>query len=134
MFSRRRLMGFNFKRYLLFSPVLMGILLIYPSFSNASLVIFPTRIELSDQQKTNQLEIFHQESTTATYTIKAVFYRMDPNGAMTEVPNPSPKDRSAAPFLHFSPHSVTLKPNEKQMLRVMLTAPRNLPPGEYRTL
>jgi hypothetical protein len=68
----------------------------------------------------------------ATYRISTEFRRMNTDGSLAEVANPSDRDKAAQDMIIFAPRRVTLAPNEPQSIRIVARPPQGLPDGEYR--
>ncbi len=98
----------------------------------ASLQVFPTRVILSDQTHVANVSLRHLGEKPGKYRIKAVFYRMKPDGSVELVDNPSDAERPFVKMLRFSPHSATLTPGTEQIVRAQFVGPKSLPEGEYR--
>lgn len=115
----------------------MKFLLIYLSFflsihfAHADLQVFPTRVELSDTEKTGQISLRHKGTKAMRYRIETVFYQMRPDGGMEVVKDASKDPNSAVDFFRFSPRQVTLEPNVEQVVRILLRAPADLKEGHY---
>ncbi len=98
----------------------------------SSIQVFPTRIELSDEQRVANISVRHRGNQPGQYRIDAVFYRMTPDGTMAVVEDAKPEERPLSKFLRFSPRQTTLPPNLEQVIRVIVAPPKDLPEGDYR--
>ncbi len=98
----------------------------------ANLQVFPTRVEMNAQKRIANVSLRNQSSKTTPYIIRAVFYRMKPDGNLELLEKGSAEERSLVPYIKFSPRQVTLPPKLEQVVRVMFTGPKSLPDGEYR--
>jgi len=98
----------------------------------ANIQVFPTRVILSDTKKVQTVSVRNKSNETLSYTIKTVFYRMEKDGSMTLVDNPTPEERPLVDHLRFSPRRVRLKPNQQQVIRIMLKKTAKLANGDYR--
>jgi hypothetical protein len=58
---------------------------------------------------------------------------MKNDGGFETITEPDPGQRFAAEFIRFFPRSVTLGPNESQVVKVQLTKTNQLTDGEYRS-
>ncbi|MCE3604170.1 molecular chaperone [Massilia sp. P8910] len=99
----------------------------------AGLMLNPTRVVFTKNQRAAQVELINSDSTPATYRISLVNRRMSESGEFTGVDTAGPDDRFADAMLSFSPRQVTLLPGSAQVVRVMLRKPATLAPGEYRS-
>src|SRR4029079_4551472 len=68
----------------------------------------------------------------ATYRISVDFRRMDENGGLEEVEQPSAAEQVTADMIIYAPRRVTLAPREPQSIRIAARPPQGLPDGEYR--
>ena len=70
----------------------------------------------------------------ATYSISIVGIRMKEDGGFETIGfQPDPNQLFADSFIRFFPRSVTLGPNESQVVKVQLTRTGEIKPGEYRS-
>lgn len=126
--------GILFKRWGGFNPlvsvVCLGVLL--PEMAFAALQVFPTRLTLTDKDRTKHLTLRHMGDKPEVYKIETTFFKMTPTGALEKDPKPGPNERVASKYIHFSPREVTLEPNREQIFRVMAIIPKNIPDGDYR--
>lgn len=95
------------------------------------LLVAPTRIIL-DGGKGAEIVLNNIGDEPATYRISTEFRRMNPDGSLEEVAQPTDKEKAAADMIIFAPRRVTLAPNEPQSIRIVARPPQGLPDGEYR--
>jgi len=98
----------------------------------ANLIVYPTRVFLSDEKKVANLSLRHIGPTPETYRGSLIFFRMNEEGALSLANDPKPEERPALKYIRFTPRATTLTPKKEQVLRVMVAAPRNIPDGDYR--
>ena len=103
-----------------------------PSLAHADLQVFPTRVVLSDGEKTAQVSIRHRGEKPMRYRIDAVYYKMLPDGRMEQLKDLKGVADSGIEYFRFSPRQVTLEPNIEQVVRVLLRLPADAKDGEYR--
>jgi hypothetical protein len=95
------------------------------------LLVAPTRLVLNGGRSAEViLNIIGDEP--ATYRISAEFRRMDANGSLEDVTDPTAAEKAAADMLIFAPRRITLAPREPQSIRIAARPPAGLPDGEYR--
>jgi len=95
------------------------------------LLVAPTRLVL-DGRKGAEIILNNIGDEPATYRISVDFRRMDENGSLDEVPQPTAADQTAADMIIYAPRRVTLAPHEPQAIRIAARPPQGLPDGEYR--
>ena len=95
------------------------------------LLVAPTRIVL-DGGRGTELVLNNIGDEPATYRISVEFRRMNPDGTLDEVSEPTPHEKAAAEMIVYAPRRVTLAPREPQAIRVAARPPQGLPDGEYR--
>ena len=95
------------------------------------LLVAPTRIVL-DGRKGAEIILNNIGEEPATYRISVDFRRMDENGALDDVPQPTAADQTAADMIIYAPRRVTLAPHEPQAIRIAARPPDGLVDGEYR--
>ncbi len=95
------------------------------------LLVAPTRIVL-DGRKGAEIILNNIGEEPATYRISVDFRRMNENGALDDVPQPTAADQTAADMIIYAPRRVTLAPHEPQAIRIAARPPEGLADGEYR--
>jgi hypothetical protein len=106
--------------------------LFFSIFAQADLQVFPTRILLSETERTAQISVRHRGAKTMRYRITTIYYKMNPDGSMEEVKDLTKADHPGMEYFRYSPRQVTLEPNIEQVVRVQLRLPGNVEDGEYR--
>ncbi|HAG91853.1 MAG TPA: hypothetical protein DCL41_08275 [Bdellovibrionales bacterium] len=109
------------------------LLVIISTTASASLQVFPTRVVLTPDQKVFQVSIRHRGDKPETYRISTRYYKMNTDGSMSVADKVSPDDRSADGMFRYSPKKITLKPNEEQVVRILLRRSAGKDKGIYRT-
>lgn len=101
----------------------------------ASLLITPTRVEFDQRSRAAKVSIVNTGSETKTYKIFFRNQKQLPDGKYQhftteeEVANFNTADN----MLRYSPRQVTLKPGERQHVRIAVRRPKDLANGEYRS-
>ena len=117
-----------------FTAVLTAPLVAGPTPAHAGvgdLLVAPTRLVL-DGRKGAEIILNNIGDEPATYRISVDFRRMDQNGSLENVAQPTAADQTAADMIIYAPRRVTLAPHEPQAIRIAARPPRGLPDGEYR--
>ena len=111
--------------------LLLALLLPLPAL--AELMLNPTRVVFSKNQRAAQVELINNSSEPATYRISVVNRRMSDTGEFITVTEAAADERFAGPMLSYSPRQVTLQPGSAQVVRLMIRKPDGLAEGEYRS-
>ncbi|NTU68596.1 MAG: molecular chaperone [Chlorobiaceae bacterium] len=105
-------------------------------FSVQDLLVTPTRIVFEGPTRSAELALINRSNKARSYSISFVQCRMNEDGQIAEIDShdqPGHDERSAAPYLRFTPRRVELEPGQTQMVRLQLRKPSELPEGEYRS-
>lgn len=103
------------------------------AFSQGNLLITPRRVVFEGLVKTQELNLANTGKDTARYNVSIIQYRMNEDGSFVEITEPDPGQNFADKNIRFFPRSVTLAPNEAQVVKMQLTKTNTLTPGEYRS-
>src|SRR5438309_8308662 len=95
------------------------------------LLVAPTRIVL-DGRKGAEVVLNNIGEEPAVYRVSVEFRRMDKDGGLNEVAQPTADDQKAADMIVYAPRRVTLAPHQPQAIRIAARPPQGLPDGEYR--
>ncbi len=106
---------------------LYAIFIFLPRISLAQAQVFPTHLTLTEEASSSYLNIKNVTEKTQTYRIELVKYKMSPDGMMKKSAIP---DTVLAELIKFSPKKISVAPNEKQIVRVMMTSFEQLKEGD----
>lgn len=95
------------------------------------LLVAPTRIVL-DGRKGAEIILNNIGDEPATYRVSVDFRRMNADGTLSDVAEPTDQDKAAAAMIVYAPRRVTLAPREPQAIRIAARPAAGLPDGEYR--
>lgn len=127
-------MRFSPQRLLRLAPVLAAIVIpALPSPAAAQLMIAPTRVVLAGTERSTELILVNKGDEQTAFRIDVENRRMRADGALETVTDIQPGELFAADMIRFSPRRVILDPGARQSLRVSVTVPAGLAPGEYRS-
>jgi len=124
------------KKSFRFSIVCILIALTYFPFdakSQGNLLVTPRRVVFEGNKKSLDLNLANTGQDSATYAISMVQIRMNEDGSFETITDPDPGQNFADKNIRFYPRSVTLPPNEAQVVKVQLLRANELKPGEYRS-
>jgi len=101
--------------------------------AQGNLLITPKRVVFEGSRRSMDLNLANIGNDTATYAISMVQIRMNEDGSFETITEPDPGQRFADRFIRFFPRSVTLGPNESQLVKLQLIRQGEMTPGEYRS-
>lgn len=107
--------------------------LLAPSAAHADLMLYPTRIVMTGNQRSAQVEIINRGDKPETYRINIVNNRMSDTGEISAAKTAEPGEQFADTMLVHTPRQVTLQPGQSQTIRVSVRRPAGLADGEYRS-
>lgn len=102
-------------------------------FAQGDLLVNPRRIVFDGSKRVYELNLANTGSDTARYNISFIQYRMTEDGSFQEITEPEEGQFFADKNLRFFPRSVTLAPNEAQIVKMQVVNYNNLKQGEYRS-
>lgn len=97
------------------------------------MAISPTRVIIQPGQAGGQVTLYNSGAQPVSYRIDAVDLALDPQGGYRELAEGEGAPWSALPMVRYAPRQVTLRPGERQSVKIVSTAARDLPPREYRS-
>lgn len=97
------------------------------------LLINPTRVIFSETTRAVEVHVGNVGKESVAYTIDLVAMRRDKNGNLREVEQDSAEERLVKEMIRFAPRRATIEPGKRQVVKLMLRKPVDLPPGEYQT-
>jgi hypothetical protein len=123
------------KSHYIFLTGLIGLLAILPFdlLAQGNLLITPRRVLFEGSKKSIDLNLANTGRDSATYAISLVQIRMTEDGGFETITEPDPGQRFADKNIRFFPRSVTLGPNEAQVVKVQVIKINDLSAGEYRS-
>ncbi|MBE0661524.1 MAG: molecular chaperone [Bacteroidales bacterium] len=101
--------------------------------AQGDLLITPRRVVFEGNRQQQEITLANTGQDTAKYSISFVQYRMTEEGGFEQIESPEPGQFFADAYLRFFPRSVTLAPNESQVVRMQLRRLPDMVNGEYRS-
>ncbi len=101
--------------------------------AQGNLLITPRRVVFDGSKRSIDLNLANTGHDSATYAISLIQIRMTDDGGFETITEPDPGQRFADRFIRFFPRSVTLAPNEAQVVKIQITRRSQLEEGEYRS-
>lgn len=105
----------------------------FTASAQGNLLITPRRAVFEGQKRSIDLNLANIGLDSATYAISLVQIRMKDDGSFELITAPDPGQNFADKNIRFFPRTVTLAPNEAQVVKVQLIKSGDLAPGEYRS-
>lgn len=106
---------------------------VFRAVAQGNLLITPRRVVFENDKKTQELNLANTGTDTARYVISMIEMRMKEDGSFEQITQPDSTGRYASDYVRFFPHSVTLAPNEAQVVKMQLLRSALLKEGEYRS-
>ena len=125
--------GSNYCFFLISGLILLLILSTKEVAAQGNLLITPRRVVFEGLKKTQELNLANTGADTAKYNVSIVQYRMKEDGSFEEITVPDAGQNFADKNIRFFPRTVTLAPNEAQVVKMQLIRTEGLQPGEYRS-
>ena len=116
---------------LLILPVLL--LTVAETFAQGNLLIMPRRVVFEGPKRSEELNLANIGKDSATYVISLIQIRMKEDGTFQQITQPDSGQQFADKNIRFFPRTVTLAPNESQVVKVQLVRASELKPGELRS-
>lgn len=119
--------------------LLLLVIIIISIFSSGSvtaqgnLLITPRRVVFEGSKRTQDLNLANTGFDSAKYNVSIVNYKMQEDGSFKEITEAEEGQNFADIYLRFFPRTVTLAPNESQVVKMQLIKTNTLKPGEYRS-
>lgn len=113
--------------------IVLSILSPVDAGAQGNLLITPRRAVFEGSKRSLDLNLANTGQDTATYAISLIQIRMKEDGGFETITEPDPDQRFADRYIRFFPRSVTLGPNEAQVVKIQLIRSNELVPGEYRS-
>lgn len=125
----------NFQQSGIFFFILsIFLLLSLQNYAQGDLLIYPKRLSFEGTQNRVQIvNLNNKGKDSTTYKISFIENRMNEDGKFEIIETPDPKQLFASPYLRFYPRTITLAPNETQVIKVQLIKTGELETGEYRS-
>ncbi len=100
---------------------------------NAGLLLSPTRLVFGNGQRYATVTVRNNGDGVGRYVIEMVDATMAENGGIKILDQGVQQPNSALDLVSISPHSITLKPDDYQTIRILVKNKPDLPDGEYRS-
>lgn len=111
----------------------LSMLLSTQTQAQGDLLVMPRRLIFNGAMKSQELNLANMGKDTARYTISIIDIRMKEDGNFEIISEPDPGQNFAGRYLRFFPRSVTLAPNESQVVKMQVSKANDMQAGEYRS-
>ena len=124
----------NFKTYLLGASLLL-FSMISASSAYANLLITPLQVVFKARERTTEIVLVNTSRDTNTYRLVwEQLDQVDVAGGYVPAEDSVRKERQdLEDFAVFTPRQITLKPGDKQTIRIAVRRPKDLEDGEYKS-
>lgn len=120
--------------YTFFKVAVFSGVLLFSSQAFSNLLIHPTRVNLTPDLRTFVITVGNTANVTATYELSWAEKRALPQGGYEALDGKENEAvNSVSEMVRFSPRRVTLKPGERQTIKLLLRRARGLSDGEFRS-
>lgn len=97
------------------------------------LMMSPLRMVFTDRQRAISAHVSNTSNESINYRISLVTMRKGPDGRFYEPVTETQEEQMVKKMIRFAPRRATIAPGTRQVVKLMLRKPKDLPPGEYRT-
>lgn len=111
-------------------------LLGFSAATQASLVIHPIRVQVGEKERSFEVSLMNDSKTTNTYRLEWQEKKGSEQAMYVDLTEAQVKAENfpiASGMIRFSPRQVTLKPGERQTIKLSFRRPARLADGEYRS-
>jgi hypothetical protein len=98
-----------------------------------NLLVTPRRVVFEGNRRSIDLSLANIGKDTAIYAISLIEIRMKEDGGFETITVPDKGQNFADRNIRFYPRTVTLPPNQAQVVKVQTVGTNQLAPGEYRS-
>lgn len=106
----------------------------HSGYLQAGLLVSPTSLTLNDRERSTSLVLINTGDKTTTYRLGWQEKSALETGGYHNLTDEEAKSfPTASGMIRFSPKQVTLKPDERQIIRIAVRRPKGLEDGEYRS-
>jgi len=100
----------------------------------AEIMLMPTRVVMAANEKAATVQLKNTGNATGQFSVSLVDMEMKEDGNVVILDPDVAAPFSATPYLHLSPKSITVKPQQSQTIRILQKRnARKAEPGEYRS-
>ena len=101
--------------------------------ATTQLLLSPVRIIFTDNQRVIKAHVINLGTETVAYSISLLTMRRGEDGKLFKPVEENEDEKLANSLIRYSPRRATIEPRGRQVVKLMLRKPKDLPLGEYRT-
>lgn len=114
--------------------VLILVFFSFPVLAQGDLMVYPKRLVFDGiQSRVQTLNLGNVGKDTTTYRLSYSQIHMDDGGKFNVIEEPEANQNFASPYLRYYPRTITLAPDEWQIVKIQLVKTSELKEGEYRS-
>lgn len=115
--------------------IALALMLFAATFASAAqtgIMVEPLRVEVVDGKRYGQITVLNQsQDEPVVYSISKLAMRMNEDGTLYTPDVLSKRESIAQSMIRFSPRTANIPPGGRQVVRIAVRKPPNLPDGEY---
>ncbi len=114
----------------------ISFVIILPTLSQAAtkaLLLNPTRVVFVDRYRSTKITVGNSYDFSMQYEISLMTMRRGQDGRLYEPEVESAEERFVKEMIRFSPRRAVIEAKTRQLVKLMVRKPKNLPKGEYQT-
>lgn len=112
---------------------IISLMLFFVPTVNASLLVSPTRVVFDDRDRVQEVILINTSTKTNTYRLEWEDKFALETGGYVQDYDESLFEKTAQPYLRFSPRQIILGPGERQIIKVMLRRTSSTDNDEFRS-
>ena len=116
----------------IFAIILIAAFIMTPTFAEARIDMVPRIVVIENRERAGEAVILNLSNETREFDISLINYRQLEDGNYETLETPLDPNFNPDEIVRMSPRTFTLGPNGKQIVRMSLRKPADLPDGEYR--
>ena len=113
--------------------LIISFFLLVSSNSQASLMIYPIKAELSKKDRQKTVRITNISGKEKKYRLSFQHLRPKKDGSYEEIKTAKEEDKFIDNIVIFSPKIISLKPGKSQIVRLLYRNNKDIDHGEYRS-
>ena len=100
--------------------------------ASKTLMISPVRVVFSGRQRSATINVANTNPEPVTYRVSLVTMQKDSQGRLSKTKQDNEREKLTKSLIRFSPRRATIQPGTRQVVKLMVRKPKDLPIGEYQ--